>query len=122
MEISTRRAYAAAGKIGRAKFDEAGFSQVYSNHGTWTPSDRRHLIEAKCGKRLYALAAMVSNGELFSANFWETTTAAAFSGFLSLLQEHLAEAITVVLDNASIRKAKPMRHIIEFLNKQGIIS
>ena len=63
---------------------------------------------------------MISNGELFGANFWETTTAAAFSGFLSLLHKHVAKPTTVILDNASIHKAKSERHIIEDLKKLGL--
>ena len=63
---------------------------------------------------------MIYNGELFSANFWETTTAAAFSGFFSLLQEHVANPITVILDNASIHKAKAERKFIELLKRQGV--
>ena len=63
---------------------------------------------------------MISNGDLFSAKFWETTTASAFSGFMSLLQEHVAKPITVILDNASIHKAKAERHIMELLKKQGV--
>jgi len=119
-EIETLRAQAAAGEIVLAYVDEAGFSQVHPNRSAWTPTGERHLIEAKRGKRLNVLAAMISNGELFSANFWETTTAAAFSGFLSLLQEHVAGPITVILDNASIHKAKAEREFIEYLKKQGV--
>ena len=118
-EIETLRAQAAAGEIVLAYVDEAGFSQVPPNRSAWTPTGKRHLIEAKRGKRLNVLAAMISNGELFSANCWETTTAAAFSGFLSLLQEHVAKPITVVLDSASIHKAKAERQFIECLKKQG---
>ena len=93
---------------------------IHPNRSAWTPSGERHLIEAKRGKRLNVLAAMISNGELFSANFWETTTAAAFSGFLSLLHKHVAKPITVIQDNASIHKAKSERHIIEDLKKLGV--
>ena len=120
VEIETLRAQAAAGEIVLAYVDEAGFSQVHPNRSAWTPTGKRHLIEAKRGKRLNVLAAMISNGDLFSAKFWETTTASAFSGFMSLLQEHVAKPITVILDNASIHKAKAERHIMELLKKQGV--
>ena len=103
-----------------AYVDEAGFSQVHPNRSAWTPTGERHLIEAKRGKRLNVLAAMISNGELFGANFWETTTAAAFSGFLPLLHKHVAKPTTVIQDNASIHKAKSERHIIENLTKLGL--
>lgn len=119
-EVNAQRAQAAAGEIVLAYVDEAGFSQVHPNRSAWTPIGERHLIEATRGKRLNVLAAMLSNGELFSTKFWQTTTAAAFSGFLSLLQEHVAKPITVILDNASIHKAKAERPIIEFLKKKGV--
>ena len=58
--------------------------------------------------------------ELFSAKLWETTTGAAFSGLLSLLQEHVGKPMTVILDNASIHKAKAERKIIEHLESNGM--
>ena len=103
-----------------AYVDEAGFSQVHPNRSAWTPTTKRHLIEAKRGKRLNVLAAMISTGELFSAKLWETTTGAAFSGFLSLLQEHVGKPMTVILDNASIHKTKSEQKIIEHLESNGM--
>ena len=58
--------------------------------------------------------------DVFMKQGQETTTAAAFSGFLSLLHKHVAKPITVILDNASIHNAKSERHIIEDLKKQGL--
>ena len=40
--------------------------------------------------------------------------------FIGLLKEHVGKKITVILDNASIHKAKGIQHIIEFLEKQGV--
>ena len=119
-EIGRLRDQAAAGEIVLAYVDEAGFSQVHPNRSAWTPARKRHLIEAKRGKRLNVLAAMISTGELFSAKLWETTTGAAFSGFLSLLQEHVGKPMTVILDNASIHKAKAEQKVIEYLEGNGM--
>jgi transposase len=100
--------------------DEAGFSQVHPNRSAWTPKGERHLIEAKRGKRLNVLAAMLSTGELFSAKIWQSTTAEIFVGFIALLKEHVGKKITVIIDNASIHKAKATKHLMNLLEKQGV--
>ena len=56
-EIETLRAQAAAGEIVLAYVDEAGFSQVHPNRSAWTPTGKRHLIEAKRGR---------AGGQIFS--------------------------------------------------------
>jgi transposase len=119
-EIAALRAQAAAGEIALAYVDEAGFSQVHPNRSAWTPKGGRHLIEAKRGKRLNVLAAMISTGELFSAKLWQTTTGDAFAGFLGLLKERIEKPLTVILDNASIHKSKAIQPIIEFLKTKGL--
>lgn len=103
-----------------AYVDEAGFSQAHPNRSAWTPTGQRHLIEAKRGKRLNVLAAMLSTGGLFSAKLWQTTTADAFVGFLGLLQEHVAKPLIVILDNASIHKAKAHQQTIKHLNEKEL--
>lgn len=103
-----------------AYVDEAGFAQVHPNRSAWTPQGERHLIEAKRGKRLNVLAAMLSTGGLFSAKLWQTTKSDAFVGFIGLLKEHVGQRLTVILDNASIHKAKANAHIIDFLETQGV--
>jgi transposase len=119
-EIAALRVQAAAGEIALAYVDEAGFSQVHPNRSAWTPKGGRHLIEAKRGKRLNVLAAMISTGELFSAKLWQTTTGDAFAGFLGLLKERIEKPLTVILDNASIHKSKAVQPIIEFLKTKGL--
>jgi transposase len=49
---------------------------------------------------------------LFTAKFWETTTAALFGGFLGLLLESVGGPLTVILDNASIHKAKEIQPLL----------
>lgn len=100
--------------------DEAGFSQVHPNRSAWTLRGERHLIEAKRGKRLNVLAAMLSTGELFSVKLWQSTTAEIFTGFIGLLKEHVGKKITVIIDNASIHKAKAMKPLMDLLEKQGV--
>jgi transposase len=120
VEIELLREQAAAGDMVLAYVDEAGFAQVHPNRSAWTPQGERHLIEATRGKRLNVLAAMLSTGGLFSAKLWQTTNSDAFVGFLGLLKEHVGKPLTVILDNASIHKAKANAHIINFLKTQGV--
>lgn len=103
-----------------AYVDEAGFSQVHPNRSAWTPTRERHLIEAKRGKRLNVLAALLSNGEIFSAKLWQSTTSDAFGGFLGLLKNYVGGPLTVILDNASIHKAKALQPIIKYLATKGL--
>ena len=118
------REQAAAGDIELAYVDEVGFASVHPNRSAWTPVGEQHLIEAKRGKRLNVLGALLSSGGLFSAKLWQKTTADLFVGFLGLLKAHVTKAgakpLTVVLDNASIHKAKATRHVVEHLKKQGV--
>jgi hypothetical protein len=92
------------GETNLAYVDEAGFAQAQPNRTAWTEKGEVHLITAERGKRLNVLGALISNGTLFTAKFWETTTAAAFGGFLGLLLECSGKPLTVILDNASIHK------------------
>ena len=120
VEIDVLRAKAAEGTIALAYVDEAGFSQVHPNRSAWTPRGERHLIEAKRGKRLNVLAALLSTGEVISAKLWQTTTAEAFSGFLGLLKNAVQKPLAVFLDNASIHKAKSLEPIVKYLKTQGV--
>lgn len=120
IEIKGLLTQAAAQETVVAYVDEAGFSQVHPNRSAWTPKGERHLIEAKRGKRLNVLAAMLSTGDLFSVKYWQSMTGDLFTGFLISLKEQVGKPLTVILDNASIHKSKANRHIIEFLEKQGL--
>jgi len=120
VEIEGLRAQAAAGEVVLAYCDEAGFSQVHPNRSAWTPKGDRHLIEAKGGKRLNVLAAIRSTGERFRAKIWQSTTAEIFTGFIGLLKEYVGKKIMIIVDNASIHKAKATRHLMNLLEKQGV--
>ena len=116
------RERAAAGKIVLAYMDEVGFAQAHPNRSAWTPrgSEHRHLIEAKRGKRLNVLGALLSSGEFFCARLWQTLTADLFVGWLGLLKEHVGTSLTVILDNAPIHTAKKILPFIELLKSQGV--
>jgi transposase len=66
------------------------------------------------------MAALISTGELFTAKFRETTTAALFGGFLGLLLESVGRPLTVILDNASIHKAKEIQPLLALLKEKGL--
>jgi transposase len=57
---------------------------------------------------------------VFTAKFWETTTAALFAGFLGLLLESVGRPLTVILDNASIHKAKEIQPLLALLREKGL--
>ena len=103
-----------------AYVDEAGFVQAHPNRGAWTPVGERHLIEATRGKRLNVLAAMLSNGELFSVKYWKTTTSEVFVKFIESLKKGIEKPMTIILDNASIHKANAIQPALELLKKQGV--
>jgi transposase len=111
---------AEAGEIEVAYVDEAGFSAVHPNRSAWTPVGKCHLIEARRGKRLNVMGALCSSGELFSARLWRCVNSDLFVGFLGLLKQRVAKPLTVILDNASFHKSKATRHVIEYLEKQGV--
>ena len=93
---------------------------MHPNRSAWTPKGQRHRIEAKRGKRLNVLAALLSSGRLVSARYWQTTTADVFVGFLAWLGQQVAKPLTVILDNASIHTAKRTRPYVQWLGKQGV--
>ena len=103
-----------------AYVDEAGFATVHPNRSAWTPVGEQHLIEARRGKRLNVLGALCSSGEFISARLWCCVNAGLFVGFLGLLKARVAKPLVVILDNASIHKAKVTRPIIEHLKKLGV--
>ena len=105
IKIQVLNDQAANGDIELAYLDEAGFSAVHPNRSAWAERGTCHLIEAKRGKRLNVLAALLSSGQMLSAKYWENTTAEVFIGFLGWLRQQVDKPLTVILDNASIHKA-----------------
>lgn len=60
------------------------------------------------------------NGGLFTARFWQTTTTALFGGFLGLLLESVGGPLTVILDHASLHKAKEIQPLLALLKQKGL--
>jgi hypothetical protein len=108
------------GEITLAYMEEAGFAQAQPNRSAWTETGEVHRMTAERGKRLNGLAALISTGELFTAKFWETTPAALFGGFLGLLLESVGRPLTVILDHASIHKAKAIQPLLALLKQKGL--
>ena len=104
-----------------AYVDEAGFDPTQPNRSGWAPVGEVHSIMAGRGKRLNVLAALLSTNELFSVKLWCTTTALLFVGFLGLLLKHVGGPLLVILDNASIHKAKEISGLLELLKENGLV-
>jgi transposase len=110
----------AAGERVLAYVDESGFAAIHPNRSAWTPKGERHLIDAKRGKRLNVMAALITTGEVFAAKFWESTTAGIFAGFLGLLTEHVKKPFTIILDNASVHTSKEVLPVRKLLEDRGV--
>lgn len=108
------------GEIDMAYCDEAGFAQAHPNRSAWTPVGECHASTAQRGKRLNVVGALLSSGELFTAKLWETMTAMLFVGFLGLLMEHVGKPLVVILDNASVHKAKEIEPLLKVLQGKGL--
>lgn len=66
------------------------------------------------------VGALLSSGELFTVKLWETMTAALFVAFLGLLMEHVGKPLVVILDNASVHKAKATEPMLKLLRQKGL--
>jgi transposase len=108
------------GEIDMAYCDEVGFTQVHPNRSAWTPVGECHTSTAQRGKRLNVVGALLSTGELFAAKLWQTMTAMLFVGFLGLLMEHVGKPLVVILDNASVHKAKEIEPLLKVLAGKGL--
>ena len=93
---------------------------MHPNRSAWTECGKCRLLEAKRGKRLNVLAALLSSGRVLSAKYWENTTADVFVGFLNWIRQQVDKPLTVILDNASIHKAKSIAPLTAWLAKHGV--
>lgn len=107
-------------EIDLAYCDEAGFTPAHPNRSAWTPVGECHTSDALRGKRLNVVGALLSSGELFTVKLWETMTALLFAGFLGLLMEHVDKPLVVILDNASVHKAKAIEPLLNVLERRGL--
>ena len=108
------------GELELAYCDEAGFAQAPPNRSAWTPVGQCHASTAQRGKRLNVVGALLSSGQLFTALLWQTMTALLFVGFLGLLMEHVGKPLVVILDNASVHKAKAVAPLLKVLEGKGL--
>ena len=120
IEIEGMLAAVDRGEIDMAYCDEVGFTQAHPNRSAWTPVGECHTSTAQRGKRLNVVGALLSSGELFAAKLWQTMTALLFVGFLGLLMEHVGKPLVVILDNASVHKAKEIEPLLRMLEGKGL--
>jgi hypothetical protein len=114
------RTRAQGGEIEVAYLDESGFAQIHPNRSAWTPVGEQHGIEATRGKRLNVMAALLSDGTVFSEKQWCAFTAPLFAGFVEALKKRVKKPLTLILDNASIHKARSIAPLMEALRNQGV--
>ena len=119
-EIAQLRARAQAGEIELAYLDEAGFGQVHPNRAAWTLRGEQHEIEAMRGKRLNVVAALLSSGRLISSKLWCAFKAPVFADFVEQLKQEVSKPLTIILDNASIHKAKSIAPLMQSLQERGV--
>jgi transposase len=120
IEIDEMLAAVERGEIDVAYCDEVGFTQAHPNRSAWTPVGECHAITPQRGKRLNVVGALLSSGELFTAKSWQKMTAMLFVGFLGLLMEHVGKPLLVILDNASVHKAKEIEPLLKVREGKGL--
>jgi transposase len=112
------------GDIELAFYDETGLNPTSLNQDAWTAKGKTHCCEAKRGKRLNVLGAMLSSGKLVSYVLDQTTVAMDFLDFLAHLmttvRQTISKPLVVILDNASIHKAKAIEPMLKILEEQGL--
>jgi hypothetical protein len=114
------RAQAQAGEIDLAYFDEAGFAQVHPNRSAWTPNGEQHCIEALRGQRLNVMAALFNNGSVIHSHYWCSSTAEISLGFVGELAKRATKPLVIVIDNASIHRARAIQPALKLLEEKGI--
>lgn len=120
VEIQALIQQAQNGEIELAYCDEVGFAQAQPNRSAWTVKNEVHACDAQRGRRLNVVGALLSSGALFAVKLWVTMTAMLFVGFLGLLVEHVKKPLVVILDNASVHKAKEIAPLLKVLEGKGL--
>lgn len=119
-ELQALRDQALAGDIELVCSDECGFAQVHPNRSAWTPCGEQHRIEAPRGQRLNVTAALFSSGQVMHAQYWCSSTAELFLGFVAQVAKQATKPVVIVLDNASIHRAAAIQPALEWLKQQGV--
>ena len=87
--------------------DEVGISMKPVVGNTWATRGQTPVIFAKTNwKKLSVIGGITSQGQFFQQTHEGSIKAPGFIAFLSHLLRHLKGKITVIVDNASIHKAK----------------
>jgi transposase len=111
---------AKTGKIELAYVDEAGFAPQPPNRSAWTKSGEVHATTAQRGQRLNVIGALLSSGGLVMAKLWKSVNGLWFFGFLMAMIERVKKPMVVILDNASIHRAKKLKPYWELLKRKGM--
>ncbi len=77
------------------------------------------MTDARLGKLLNVLDALQSSSELFTFKLWKIKTSLLFAGFLGIVSAHVGKPLTVILDNASVHKAKAIQQYLKRLVRMG---
>jgi transposase len=103
-----------------AYVDEAGFAPQPPNRSAWTKTGEVHAVTANRAQRMNVIGAMLSSGNLALAKLWKNVSGLWFFGFLMALTEQVGKPMVVILDNASIHKAKKLKPYWELLEAKGM--
>ena len=114
------RAQAQAGEISLAYFDEVGFAQVHPNRSAWTVCGEQHCTQAPRGERLNVMGALFSDGSVMHSSRWCSTTTELFLGFVTELAKTVTKPLVILIDNASIHRARAIQPALRLLEKKGI--
>jgi transposase len=114
------REQAQAGEINLAYFDEAGFAQGHPNRSAWTPYGEQHCIDAPRDERLNVMAALFSDGSVMHSRCWCSSTSEIFLGFVAELAKRATKPLIILIDNASIHRARAIQPALKMLEKKGI--
>lgn len=66
------------------------------------------------------MAAWFSDGSVIHSSNWRSTTAELFLGFVEGLAKTLTKPLVIVIDNASIHRARAIQPALRLLEKKGI--
>ena len=66
------------------------------------------------------MAALFSDGSVMHSSYWCTTTADLFLGFVADLAKTVTKPLVIVIDNASIHRARAIQPALRMLEKKGI--
>lgn len=66
------------------------------------------------------MAAWFSDGSVIHSSAWRSTTAELFLGFVEGLAKTLTKPLVIVIDNASIHRARAIQPALRLLEKKGI--